>query len=228
MSSGRDMNGASAAVRINLRPLGNPLPLGLYSFGVGMLLLAAQSAGWVPPKETSQVGLVLATFVFPLEGVAAITAFWARDTLAGTVLGLFTTSWLALGLLFITAQPGATSVTLAFYLLGFAAVVSSLAVIALAGKPLIALVLTLSATRALLAGIYEASSATALDRAAGYVAAAIAVVAWYAGTAFLLEDVRQEPLLPVLRRGAAKSAVAGELSDQLHRADGEAGVRQQL
>jgi uncharacterized protein len=110
------MNGASAPARINLRPLGNPLPLGLYSFGVGMLLLAAQSAGWVPLKETSQVGLVLATFVFPLEGVAAINALWARDTLAGTVLGLFTTSWLALGLLFITAQPGATSATLAFYL----------------------------------------------------------------------------------------------------------------
>src|SRR5436305_2890690 len=45
------MNGASAPARIHLRPLGNSLPLGLYSFGVGMLLLVAQRTGWVPLKE---------------------------------------------------------------------------------------------------------------------------------------------------------------------------------
>jgi uncharacterized protein len=93
-------------LRVNLRPRANPLPLGLYSFGIGMLLLGAQSTRWIPLKENLQVGLVLATFVFPLEGRAAVFAYLARDTLAGTVLGLLTTSWLTLGLALITGPPG--------------------------------------------------------------------------------------------------------------------------
>lgn len=215
-------------LRIAVRPLGNPLPLGMFSFGIGMLLLAADSAGWVPLSETEQVGIILATFVFPLEGLATVMAYLARDTLAATVLGLFTTSWLALGLILITGRPGAISVTEGFYLLGFAAVVVSLALIAVAGKPLIALTLVLSAARAILYGLFEVTSTRGLEHAAGYVAAAIALVAWYSGTAFALEDMRQRPLLPVLRRGAATTAMEGELAEQLARARQEAGVRSQL
>src|SRR5579875_1565661 len=122
-------------VRINLRPLANPLPLGMYSFGIGMLLLGAQSTGWIPVKEQMQVGLVLASFVFPLEGLATIFAFLARDTLAGTVLGLFTTSWLTIGLALIVGPPATSSVALGFYLFAFSAAVVALSAIAVSGKP---------------------------------------------------------------------------------------------
>jgi succinate-acetate transporter protein len=215
-------------MRVNLRPLANPLPLGLFSFGIGMLLLGAQSTGWIPLKETRQVGLVLASFVFPLEGLAAIFAFLSRDTLAGTVLGLFTTSWLTLGLALIIGPPGAASLTLGFYLLAFAAAIIALAAIALMGKPLIALLLSLSAARAILDGLYQVSNHTGLEHASGYVALAIAGVAWYAGTAFALEDLRQSSLLPVFRRGAGKTAIESDDAEQLQRATGEAGIRQQL
>lgn len=216
------------AVRINVRPLGNPMPLGMFSFGIGMLLLAAQSAGWVPKSESMQVGLILSAFVFPLEALATVMAFMARDTMSGTVLGMFTTSWLALGLVLITATPGAISLTEGYYLLGFGAVVVSLTLIAATGKPLIALMLALSATRAILYGLYEVTGTVSLQHASGYVAAAIAAVAWYSGTAFALEDLRQQPLLPVLRRGASASALDGDLAAQLSHARHEAGVRQQL
>jgi hypothetical protein len=53
--------------------------------------------------------------------------------------------------------------------------------------------------RAVLDGIYEPSASTSLERASGFVAAAIAGVAWYAGTAFLLEDLRQSAVLPASR-----------------------------
>jgi hypothetical protein len=43
-----------------------------------------------------------------------------------------------------------------------------------------------------------------------------------------LEDVRQRRVLPVFRRGGASEALEGSLSEQLHRARREAGVRQQL
>lgn len=228
MSGNGDRAAEHAALRINVRPLGNPLPLGMFSFGIGMLLLAAQSAGWVPVAEATQIGIILAAFVFPLEGLATIIAYLARDTLAATVLGLFTTSWLALGLVLVTGTPGAISVTEGFYLLGFAGAVASLALVAMSGKPIIALTLVLSATRAVLYGLYEVTRTTALQHAAGYVAAGIAALAWYAGTAFAVEDLRQRPLLPTLRRGPALTALDGELADQLSRTRQEAGVRHQL
>jgi succinate-acetate transporter protein len=217
------------AVRINLRPLGDPLPLGLFSFGIGMLLLAGESAGWIPSSELRQVGLIVAAFVFPLEGLAAILAFLARDTLASTVLGLFATSWLALGLLLVLSpHPAAISITEGFFLLGFSGAIASLALIAVSGKPLIAFILALSSTRALLYGLYEVTSTRGLQTAAGIVAAVICGVAWYAGTAFAYEDLRQKPLLPVLRRAKAVTAMSGDLSEQLAPVRHEAGVRQQL
>src|SRR5579875_2562551 len=93
------------------------------------------SARWAPVKEAPQGGLLMAAFVFPLEGLAAVLAFLARDTLAATVLGLFTTSWLALGLVLITATPGAISVTEGFFLLGFTGAVAVLGFLATSGKP---------------------------------------------------------------------------------------------
>jgi succinate-acetate transporter protein len=216
------------ALRINVRPLADPLPLGLFAFGIGMLMLAGQTAGWIPTGEAKQVGLLLASFVFLLEGFSTVFAALARDTLATTVLGLFTTSWLALGLQLVTGKPGAISHAVGFFLLAFAAPIISLAVLAASGKPLIALVLTLSATRAILDGIYQLSGSTGIEHAAGYVAAAIAGVAWYAGTAMALEDIRQRAVLPVMRRGAGAAAMDGDLQPQLDHALGEAGVRSQL
>src|SRR5437868_9716447 len=105
--------------RIMLRPVGSGLPLGFYSFGIGMLLLGCSAIGWIPVSEQQDVGRLLMAFVFPLELVATVFAFLARDTLGATTLGLFTTSWLALGWADLTAQPGSTSVALGIYLFRF-------------------------------------------------------------------------------------------------------------
>src|SRR3954467_14849267 len=83
--------------RIMLRPIGSGLPLGFFSFGIGMLLLGCFAIGWIPVDEQKQVGMLLMSFVFPLELIATVKAFLARDTLGATTLGLFTTSWLAIG-----------------------------------------------------------------------------------------------------------------------------------
>src|SRR3954471_593840 len=96
-------------VRIVVRPLATGLPLGFLSFAIGMLLLGGLEVGWVQTAEQPTTGILIAAFVFPLEFVAAIMVFLARDSLATTVLGLFATSWLAQGLIDVTAQPGTTS-----------------------------------------------------------------------------------------------------------------------
>jgi succinate-acetate transporter protein len=217
-----------AEARIVVRPLATPLPLGLYAFGIGMLMLAAQSAGWVPIDQGKDVGLIIASFVFPLESAAAIFAFLARDALAATALGLFSTSWLALGIALILGPPGSTIASLGFYLIGFAAVVGTLGFLSISGKPLLSVILALSTARAVVDAIYEFSGTLAIERAAGYVALAIAVAAWYAGTAMALEDVRQSTVLPTFRRGTSKTAIEGELGDQLGGSGTEAGVRRPL
>src|SRR5207237_10617829 len=107
--------------RIFLRPIGSGLPLGFFAFGIGMLLLGCTAIGWIPVSEQKDVGMLLMSFVFPLELVATIVAFLARDTVGATTLGLFTTSWLALGWMDLESPPGSTSVTRGIYLFGFAA-----------------------------------------------------------------------------------------------------------
>ena len=215
-------------VSIFVRPLGSPVVLGFFAFAVGMFMLGVQSLHWVNGSEYDTVGFVLIAFVFPLELIAGIIAFFTRDTLAATVLSLFATSWLLLGLLLATSPPHELSHAAGFYLFVFSSATLSLAIVAVMGKPLFALLLTLSTARAILAGIHEFSGGQTVNGAAGVVALTLCAIAVYGGLALLFEDVLQQTRLPVFRRGAARTAMEGDLGAQLRRLEGEAGVRQQL
>lgn len=80
--------------RIFLRPLASPVPLAFFAFGVGSFLQSTLQLGWVSQDEVRDVALILGAFVFPVELVAAIFAFLARETLGSTVLGVFSFAWL--------------------------------------------------------------------------------------------------------------------------------------
>lgn len=188
-----------------LRPIGSGLPLGFFSFGIGMLLLACQAIGWISVGEQRDVGLLLASFVFPLELVATVFAFLARDTLAATTLGLFTTSWLALGLAELTTPAGSTSL----------------------GKPFFSALLGLAAVRMVIAGTYEVGGSKTLYHVAGGCALALAALAMYGGAALSLEDAGRRGVLPLFRRGQAEESFAGYQA-QLEQLEYEPGVRQQL
>jgi hypothetical protein len=213
--------------RIVLRPIGSGLPLGFFSFGIGMLLLGCFGIGWIPASEQKDVGMLLVSFVFPLELVATIVAFLARDTLGATTLGLFTTSWLALGWADISAPPGTTSATLGIYLFGFGTVALLLAVMSTMGKPFFSVLLSVAVTRMVLSGWYEVGGAHEYAKIAGGFGIALSALALYGGTALALEDAKQEPVLPLFRRGAAEAAFEG-FEAQLERLEAEPGVRQQL
>jgi len=213
--------------RIMLRPIGSSLPLGFYSFGIGMLLLGCTAIGWIPVSEQKNVGMILIAFVFPLELVATVFAFLARDTLGATTLGLFTTSWLALGWADYSAAPGTKSVTLGIYLFGFATVALLLALMSTRGKPFFTLLLTAAVTRMVLAGYWEIGGSNEWYKVAGGFGIALAALAMYGGTALALEDVSQQELLPLFRRGGADEAFQG-FEAQLERLEAEPGVRQQL
>lgn len=214
-------------VRIFLRPIGSALPLGFFSFGIGMLLLGAQALAWIPLYEQKNVGMMLVAFVFPLELLATVVAFLARDTLGATTLGLFTTSWLSLGWSEMSSPPGAKSVTTGIYLFGFAAVAILLAVMSTLGKPFFSALLGVAATRMVLSGYYEVGGSQEWLRVAGGFAIALTALALYGGTALALEDARHRELLPLFRRNAADEAFHG-FEAQLARIEREPGVRQQL
>jgi succinate-acetate transporter protein len=214
-------------VRIALRPIGSGLPLGFFSFGIGMLLLGCQALAFIPADEQRTGGMLLMAFVFPLELVATVFAFLARDTLGATTLGLFSTSWLAYGWVELASQPGEKSVTVAVYLFGFSVAVALIAALALLGKPFFTALLALSVARQVLDAVYQAGGGTALLRASGGCALALTALAMYGGVALGLEDARHEELLPLFRRGGADRAFQG-YEAQLGRLEGEPGVRQQL
>lgn len=214
--------------RVFLRPYGNPLPLGFFSFGIGMVLIAGIAFQWMHGPEIRAAGILMAAFVFPLELSAAILAFLARDTGAASALGLFATSWLGLGLLHIVFPTEQTSFAVGLFLAAFAIMLIPLAVAASLGKLVLALVLSVSALRAGLASAYQLGAPDVFALADGVAALALFALSVYAGTAFLLEDIRQRTLLPVFRSGPARRALEAELEDQFRRLPQEPGVRQQL
>ena len=215
-------------MRIVVRPYATSLALGFFSFGIGMLLLAGTSNGWLHPSDRHTVGLLLAAFVFPLELLSAVIAFLARDTFGATGLGLFTTSWLALGLASMQASQDSVSRAIGLFEFGFAFAIVLLAIAAFTGKPLIGCILFVAATRSALAGVHEWGGPEWAWKTAGWLALAIFFAAMYGGLAFLLEDVLGHQVLPVFRRGASKDAIEGGLDAQLAGLADEAGVRKAL
>ncbi|MDX6436746.1 MAG: uncharacterized protein QOK34_1580, partial [Gaiellaceae bacterium] len=152
-----------------------------------MFILGGIGIHSIPVGDVKTAGLLLAAFVFPLELIATVIAFLARDTTGATTLGLFAGSWLAVGLALANAKPGETSRSLGYFLVYFGAVVVLLAVAALFGKPLIGVLLLLSSVRAILAGVYELTGDKGWETAGGWLAFLIAGAALYGGLAFLLE-----------------------------------------
>jgi uncharacterized protein len=212
--------------RIILRPIASGVPLGFFSFSLGMFMLGMTSIGVIPINEVSQVGLILALFVFPLELLATIFAFMARDSMSAATLGLFTTSWLLLGTSYIISGS-TTSIALGCYLFGFAGIVLLLALMAITTKPYFTVLLLLAFTRMLFSGIYEVGGNHAFYTVSGYVALVLTSIAIYGGVAFTLEDAKQNQVLPLFRRGSAADAFNG-FQDQLNRVEAEPGVRPQL
>jgi uncharacterized protein len=219
---------AQSIIRISVRPYGSALPLGFFSFGIGMLLLGGIGLGWIHGADTKTAGLLIALFVFPLELVAAVIAFLARDTASATALGMFSSSWLALGIADAAGTPGEKSDAIGLYLVMFGVMILALAAAAFLGKPLLGILLGIAASRSFLFGAWELGAGHHVLYAAGVIGVAIAVASVYGGLAFLLEDLQQGPVLPLGRINAARESFEGDLHAQLSRIENEAGVRQQL
>jgi succinate-acetate transporter protein len=217
------------AARVVLRPIANPLPLGFLALAAGTLLVSGLQLGWLAPAQGDAVALCLLAFVFPLQLVASIFGFLARDIVAATGMGLLAGAWLSIALVTLTAPaPGATSDALGLFLLlaGTAMLVPCAA--ATTGKLVPAAVLGTTAVRFWLTGLYELTTSSGWERAAGIVGLVLLALALYAALALALEDARTATVLPLGRRAAGEDALAGGLDAQLAGVEHAAGVRRQL
>lgn len=217
-----------AAARVVLRPIGNPLPLGFLALAGGTFVVSGLQLGWFSPSEGPNVALVLVAFVVPLQLTASVLGFLARDAVAGTGMGLLAGTWLSVGLVALRSPPGATSDALGVLLLVAAFAICVPATGALFGKLVPAAVLFTTALRFAATGAYQVTASDAWETAAGLVGVGLGALAVYAAAALLVEDVRRRTTLPVLRRGAGRRSMTGDLADQLDRLEREAGVREQL
>lgn len=220
--------GIHPQVRITVRPYGSVVPLGFFAFGIGMFLYAALDAPWVKPTEGHTVGLMLVSFVAPLEGFATVIAFLARDTASGVALGLFTGSWLLTGLATMQAQPGVLSAVQGYFLIAFTIAILLVACVSWLGQPFIAVLLAVASARGIASAGYQLGAGPGWNHVAGWIALAIFCVAMYGGLAFLLEDAKGTAILPLGRRGSSREAIEGDMEMQLAGLADEPGVRKHL
>lgn len=218
---------ATEPARIFLRPLGTPLPLGFVGLAVATAVLSSFNLGWIPTSEQHQVAFVLMAFAFPLQLLATVLLFLARDAPAGAGVGVLSVTWLALGLLLYTGRPGSTSMTVSIFLFAAAAALVPSAATASLSKLVPGMVMFLAALRFVLTGLYERFGGLAWEHAAGWEGIVLAGLALYAALASDLEGALQHVVLPLGRHGPGAKAVQQSLADQLGELEREPGVRQQ-
>ena len=227
-SAGRRADPDRIESRVFLRPIASPLALGFLALGGATLVLSGSQLGWFPPPETRYVALALMAFGAPLQLLASVFGFLARDPVAATGMGVLAATWLTVGLVKLNSAPAATSVVLGVFLVFAGAALLVPAFSALFGKLVPAFVLLTAALRFFLTGLCQLISSPGLQYAAAIVGLVLLVVAFYAALALQTEDARRKTVLPILRVGAGKSSIEGGPADQVEGVEYEAGVREQL
>jgi uncharacterized protein len=214
--------------RIVVRPIASPLTLGFLALAVSTFTMAGVELHWIPASQDSYAGLAVLVFAVPLQFLSCIYGFLARDSIAGTGMGLLSGSWLVVGLLTFLGHFGKPAPALGLLLLGSATAILVPAIVGAASKPLATLVMTGAALRFWLTAAYEMRGGAAWKYAAAAEGLVLAGVALYAALAFELEDNRKHTVLPTLRRREARQAMSGSVSDEVAQVHHEAGVRKQL
>lgn len=216
------------ATRVVLRPLATPLPLGFLALAMATTVFAAVQLEWVDPAEGRVAALTALTVTFPLQFLACVIGFLARDAVAATGMGLLAGTWAAVGAVTWTADPGARSDGLGIVLIA-AGVGMVIPAAAAAGSKLVAAaVMAVAGTRFVVTGIYESTGNVHWQNAAGWTGIALAAVAFYAAAALEMEATSSRALLPVGRRGSGSSGATDESVMRPADLAVEAGVRPRL
>ncbi len=214
--------------RIFLRPIGAALPLGLAGLTCGSIVVSGLELGWVGQPERAEVGLIVLAFAAPLQLLASVLCFLARDATAGTGFGILAGSWASIGLVFVHAPTSKASEALGLLLLGSGTLLALTAAVELRSKVIPAATLGVAAARFLLSGLFDLTASTGFQHAAGIAGLVVAGLAAYTVLALELEDAQDATVLPLFRRGRGRAALEGDFASQVEQAANEPGVRELL
>jgi succinate-acetate transporter protein len=143
---------------------------------VATFSLATVQLGWIPADQTRVVALGIVGFAVPLQLIACVLGFVARDVVAGTGTGTLAGTWLATALTTLGTPAAPTHPALGVLLLGAAAALVVTGGTGLA-EPWPAVVYLLAAARFAVTGVYELTGSVSWQTTAGVVGLALAVAA---------------------------------------------------
>jgi succinate-acetate transporter protein len=192
------------------------------------IVLTGNQLSWLPVTQAHAVAIVLLVFAVPLQFLASVFGFLGRDGSGGTGLALLGSCWLVVGGLILLSPPGSRSQVLGLLLFFASAALLVPVMASLLGKIAAGVAFLLAAARFALTGVYEYRGVVAWEHISGWVGLAVCAVALYNAFAFELEDMRHHTVLPVLRWGSGRRALAGGIRDEVKEVEHEAGVRTQL
>jgi uncharacterized protein len=220
--------------QISLQPVAAPSILGLYGLAAAMFIFAANLAGWY--GRPALTPLVLFPFAAIFGGLAQFLAgMWsyrARDGLATAMHGMWGSFFIAFGiywlLVALTALPPVSlsrgaMLGFGYWFIVLAAITWVGAIAALARSLALALTLAVLAAGSTILAIGWAWPVSSVVQAAGNVLVAAAVIAFYTGSALMLEGSFQRPVLPVGHLWARQLRGARPEPIQFER--GEPGVK---
>jgi succinate-acetate transporter protein len=202
------------ASRVFLRPIATPIPLGFMALAVTTSVFAVVELRWIPASQGQTAAWMALLITAPLQLLASVFGYLARDPVAGTGMAFLAGSWALTGMETLKAPPGSTSQGLGVALIACAAALL-IPVFSAGGKRVAALVMALTAARFALTGVAQLTGADTMRVVAAAVGLALGVVALYAALAFELEGARGAEILPLGRTRDATS-------------HGEPGVRRRL
>ena len=224
-----DADGTPPQTLVVLRPLGSPVALGLAGLAIASFVSAGFDLRWIATSDVQRVGLLVLVTVVPMQAVAAMLAFAARDGATGGAFGLQSAAWAVLGASYVSSLPtappnGATGLVL----------LAAGVLIAVSGagmtraKLLIGLAVGLSGARFILAAITQLGGGNGWTKAGAIIGLVIVGVSAYTAWATELEDMADRTVLPTGRLGGGRASLRAPFAEQVRGVEHEAGVRRQL
>ncbi|MBY0398208.1 MAG: GPR1/FUN34/YaaH family transporter, partial [Thermoleophilia bacterium] len=204
-----------AMTRIVVRPIAGPLSIGFLGLAAGTSVVAGMNLGWIEAGEAGAAALSVIAFTVPLQFLASVMGFLARDAVAATGMGLLSGIWLAQGLVLLASPPGSTSGALGLFLIVAMLSMWIPALAASRAKLVPAAVLFTAGLRFGVTGVFQLTGSAAWEEAAGIIGVGLAALALYAALAAEMEDALKRTVLPMGRRDQGRKALAGSLREQL-------------
>lgn len=189
--------------------IGDPAPLGLWAFATGTWMAGVVMGGLYPQSTLPGLAPVLLIFAGLVQFIAGLFAYRRANSLAATAFCCFgsfnVTAAVIFGLWTANLVPagGYTPVLLGFLLESFAFIALALCLAALRTNAAMVLVLLTLGIGYALAGIPNLVNAagTAGWDVIGYIGGwflfASAILAYYAGTALVVNSTWKRPVLPI-------------------------------